>query len=120
MVIHMPNSFFPKVRPKIARISKIRGLTAGELQLAGSVFGSALELHQTSIRASGWVLRGYADSPNGRIYVHPDDWCEDYSRHNLAMQSLLVHELVHVWQVQQGMAVLRRALFDRHSGDQRN
>lgn len=99
--------------PKISRIVKIRLLTAGELQLAQSIFGSMIDLDQTSIRASGWVLRGYAVSPNGHIYVHPAEWCEDYSQQSLAMQSLLIHELVHVWQVQQGMAVVRRAVLDR-------
>lgn len=99
--------------PQIARIVKIRSLTRGEVQLAQTIFGQAIDLQKTSICASRWIWRGYAMSPNGHIYFHSEDWCDDFSLENLSAQSWLIHELVHVWQVQQGMAVFRRALLDR-------
>ena len=59
------------------------------------------------------VLPHYAISPNGHIYFHLKDWCEDFSTQNIAQQSWLIHELVHVWQIQQGIAVVRKALLNR-------
>lgn len=96
-----------------SRIVQKRPLTAGECRLARSVFGSGLQLDTVNIVACAWVWRRYAISPNGHIYFHPDDWRVDFSLGSLSIQGWLIHELTHVWQVQQGMAVLRRALFDR-------
>ena len=98
---------------KLLRIKQQRGLTAAEVALARSVFGTQLQTDAVRLVACRWVLRGYAISPNGHVYFHPDDWREDFAQADLNTQSWLIHELVHVWQVQQGMAVLRRALFDR-------
>lgn len=98
---------------KLLRIEQQRGLTAAEVALARSVFGTQLQTDAVRLVACRWVLRGYAISPNGHVYFHPDDWREDFAQADLNIQSWLIHELVHVWQVQQGMAVLRRALFDR-------
>lgn len=98
---------------KLLRIEQQRGLTTAEIALARSVFGTRLQTDRVRLIACRWVLRGYAISPNGHVYFHPDDWREDFVQADLNTQSWLIHELVHVWQVQQGMAVLRRALFDR-------
>lgn len=98
---------------KLLRIEQQRGLTAAEVALARSVFGTQLQTDVVRLVACRWVLRGYAISPNGHVYFRPDDWREDFAQADLNTQSWLIHELVHVWQVQQGMAVLRRALFDR-------
>lgn len=98
---------------KILRIERQRGLTTAEMALAFSVFGTQLNMAQVQLLACRWILRGYAMSPNGHVYFHPDDWREDFAQADLNIQSWLIHELVHVWQVQQGMAVVRRALFDR-------
>lgn len=98
---------------KILRIERQRGLTTAEMALAFSVFGTQLNMAQVQLLASRWILRGYAMSPNGHIYFHPDDWREDFAQADLNTQSWLIHELVHVWQVQQWMNVLWRAMFDR-------
>jgi len=92
---------------------KSRKLSAGERQLAESVFGSYLQLDDIRIVAHRAVLKNYAISPNGNIYFNPKDWCEDFSKMPLGKQSWLIHELTHVWQIQQGLAVVRKALFDR-------
>jgi len=105
--------FYVIFAQKLLRIEQQRGLTHAEVALACSVFGTQLQTDTVRLVACRWVLRGYAISPNGHVYFHPDDWREDFAQADLNTQSWLIHELVHVWQVQQGMAVLRRALFDR-------
>lgn len=94
-------------------ILKRRGLTLGEKVLAQSVFGESLNLERVEIIAHRLVLKNYAVSPNGKIYFNVTNWCADFSSQSLAQQSWLIHELTHVWQVQQGMQVLLRALFNR-------
>ena len=90
-----------------------RKLTAGEIKLAHSVFGDSLRLDYVQLKTAWWVLKHYAVSPNGNIYFHPIDWLEDFSQVALGKQSWLIHELTHVWQLQQGLKVVRGALIDR-------
>jgi hypothetical protein len=95
------------------RIKKSRGLTLGEKSLAYSIFHDQLDLNQPQIVASSWVIRGYAISPNGHIYFNPADYLQDFSTAPLGRQAWFIHEMTHVWQVQQGMKVIRRAILDR-------
>lgn len=81
--------------------------------LAVSVFGPHLQLDDIQLKTAWWVLRHYAVSPNGNVFFHPDDWREDFSTASLGTQSWLIHELTHVWQLQQGMSVVRGALLNR-------
>jgi hypothetical protein len=90
-----------------------RKLTSGEQVLARSIFNEQLQLDQVEIVAHRLLLRHYAMSPNGHIYFHPLDYCADFSQLSIEKQSWLIHELTHVWQLQQGMALLRKAVFDR-------
>lgn len=92
---------------------QVRKLTDGERQIARSVFGEALCLDEIHLKTAWWVIKGYAVSPDGNIYFHPDDWCEDFASQPLERRAWLVHELVHVWQVQQGIRVFWRAVFNR-------
>lgn len=92
---------------------KSRPLTKGEKQLAASVFSTCLDVQNIQIVAHRLVLAHYAISPNGHIYFNIQDWSDDFSVESLSKQSWLIHELVHVWQIQQGLAVVRKALFDR-------
>lgn len=93
---------------------KKRPLTSGERKLACSVFGSSLNLDSIQVVAHRAIWKHYAMSPNGHIYFHPQDWRADFSKAPLSVQSWLMHELTHVWQVQQGMAVVRKALLNRN------
>ncbi|WFF38641.1 type IV secretion protein Rhs [Moraxella nasibovis] len=93
-----------------------RPLTQGERAIAHSVFGNHLDLDDIRLTTAWWVLRGYAVSPNGWVYFHRDDFCADFSDKSLHIRAWLVHELTHVWQIQQGMAVVRRAIFNRKYG----
>lgn len=90
-----------------------RLLTAGEVALARSVFGDSIRLDEAQLKTAWWVLKNYAVSPNGHIYFHPADWRTDFSQASLSKQSWLIHELTHVWQLQQGLKVVRGALIDR-------
>lgn len=94
-------------------VPRQRQLTLGEQALAQSVFGDQLDLSSVRICAARWVLRHYAVSPNGHVYFHPQDWRRDFSTASLGVQSWLIHELVHVWQYQQGIKVVRKALLNR-------
>lgn len=90
-----------------------RALTTGEIALARSVFGDSINLDMVQLKTAWWVLENYAVSPNGNIYFNPADWITDFSQSSLSKQSWLIHELTHVWQLQQGLKVVRGALIDR-------
>lgn len=90
-----------------------RTLSAGEIVLARSVFGSSIQLDKVHLKTAWWVLKNYAVSPNGNIYFNPADWVADFSEVSIIKQSWLIHELTHVWQLQQGLKVVRGALINR-------
>jgi hypothetical protein len=88
--------------------SIIRALTEGEASLAREAFGSALRLDR--IRLIAW--------PFGRAFVagrwFGRDWIvwprrafqTDFGQASQQIQGMLVHELTHVWQAQQGVNLL--------------
>lgn len=83
-----------------------RPLTPGERALAQSVFGGALDLALVRIRRRRFLPfqpRSTVMAPMGHVHFHPASphYCDDFSGGPLALQALLVHELVHVWQSQQ-------------------
>jgi hypothetical protein len=88
--------------------------------MARSVFGEALALDAVEVRRRRWwpfQPRRVVMAPMGHIHFHPraDFWHEDFSRAPLALQGLLIHELCHVWQWQQGLFLpLRRHPFCRY------
>ena len=92
---------------------KSRSLNEAEKALAHSVFGEHINLQDVQLKTAWWVLKNYAVSPNGNIYFHPEDWTEDFAQEALGKQSWLIHELTHVWQLQQGLKVVRGALINR-------
>ena len=56
-------------------------------------------------------------APDGHLWFHPknDLFCEDFCDRDLAFQGLFIHELVHVWQHQQGIFLpLKRHPFCRY------
>lgn len=44
-------------------------------------------------------------APDGHLWFHPDSnlFCDDFCDRDLSLQGLFIHELVHVWQHQQGI-----------------
>jgi hypothetical protein len=97
-----------------------RPLTVRERALAESVFGHALDYHSIRIhnRKYWWFQpKGVTMAPNGHLWFHPknDLFCDDFCDRGLDLQGLFIHELVHVWQHQQGIFLpLRRHPFCRY------
>ena len=82
-----------------------RPLTLGEIELARSVFGDAIDYARVRmVRRRWWPFqpRNVAMAPTGSIHFHPrsDLWSEDFARENLMKQGIFIHELTHVWQSQ--------------------
>ncbi len=82
-----------------------RPLTAGEIALARSMFGTSIDYAPVRIvRGRWWPFqpRGIVMAPTGNIHFHPADprWSEDFSRESVALQGLFIHEMTHVWQSQ--------------------
>ena len=82
-----------------------RCLTPGEIALARSIFGEAIEYRKVRlVEGKWWPLqpRRSAMAPMGDIYFHPDGggWSEDFSLEPLHRQGFFIHELTHVWQAQ--------------------
>ena len=82
-----------------------RPLTAGEIALAASLFGDAIDYDAVTIRHSKWwpfQPRNILMTPCGHIHVPPKSahWSEDYSVERVGLQALFLHELTHVWQAQ--------------------
>ena len=82
-----------------------RSLTAGEIELARSMFGGALDYRPVQlVRGKWWPFqpKGIVMAPTGNIHFHPQDpnWSDDFSRERGGLQGLFVHEMTHVWQTQ--------------------
>ena len=83
-----------------------RKLSAGELKLARSLFGEALDYGLVRVRRRKFFPfqpRDILMAPCGHIHVHPQSaiWSEDFSAERIGLQALFLHELTHVWQAQQ-------------------
>ena len=84
-----------------------RPLTTAEAALTASVFGTSIDTARTSIRhRKFWMFHPWwvTMAPDGHIWCHPNgfDWCGDYAAEPLGMRAHFIHEMTHVWQVQQG------------------
>jgi hypothetical protein len=82
-----------------------RPLTFGEIELARSIFGDAIDYSRVKMVHRKWwpfQPRSVAMAPMGNIHFHPHSflWSEDFSREPLHRQGLFMHELTHVWQAQ--------------------
>ena len=92
----------------MARIEARRPLTRGERDIALDVFGDALDLAPITLRRGKWFWfqpRNVVMAPDGHVWFHPKgiEWRDDFAAAGLASRTLLVHELVHVWQHQCGI-----------------
>ena len=98
----------------------IRPLTEGEIELAQSVFGDALDAIAVTVRrAKFWALHPWwvTMAPDGHVWCHPNgfNWTADFAAGSVGSRAHFVHELVHVWQVQTGgHLALRRPPFARY------
>lgn len=97
-----------------------RPLTPGEVALARSVFGDAIDYDRPRLHNRKWAFfqpRNTTMAPLGSIHFNPASalYREDFAVAPLGLQGLLIHELVHVWQHQQGLFLpIRRHPFCRY------
>jgi hypothetical protein len=82
-----------------------RPLTAGEIELARSMFGDAIDYARVRLVEGKWWPfhpKGAAMAPTGDIHFHPHGggWSEDFSKEPLGRQGFFIHEMTHVWQAQ--------------------
>jgi hypothetical protein len=97
-----------------------RALTAGEVALARSVFGDAIDYAPIRLEKRKWAFfqpRETVMAPTGTIHFHPAGtrYRADFSCGDLDDQGLLIHELTHIWQSQCGIFLpLRRHPFCRY------
>jgi hypothetical protein len=102
-----------------------RSLTLGEIDLARSIFGDAIDYGRVKmVRRKWWPFqpKGIVMAPTGNIHFHPDSplWSGDFSKERLSLQALFIHEMTHVWQAQtrgRFYLVLMRHPFCRYSYD---
>lgn len=91
-----------------------RALTPGEVALAASMFGGAIDYALVRIVHRKWAFfqpPNVVMAPLGRIHFHPRGglYRPDFAEAPLDLQALFVHEMVHVWQHQCGIYLpLRR------------
>ncbi|PXW75883.1 hypothetical protein C7451_10644 [Blastomonas natatoria] len=97
-----------------------RPLTQAEIDLSRSVFGDAIAYDRVRIRLKKWIFfqpKRTVMAPMGHIHFHPAGaaYCDDFSCASLSRQGLFIHEMVHVWQYQQGIFLpLKRHPFCRY------
>ncbi len=107
--------------PRAESAGAVRPLTAGERAICALVFGDALDPRPVTVRHRTWAFfqpPSVTMAPDGHLWFHPRggrfSW--DFAREPPARQHLFVHEMVHVWQHQQGWFLpLRRHPFCRYS-----
>jgi hypothetical protein len=88
----------PGPGPEPAPGGETRGLTAGEIEIARSVFGNSIDYGKVRIHNSSYVP-GQGDNivtPNGELYCG-SHYSEDFSKTN---PRIFIHEMTHVWQYQ--------------------
>lgn len=99
-----------------------RPLTQGEIDLARSMFGDAIDYARVRLIEGKWWPfhpQGVAMAPTGDIHFHPrgGGWSEDFSKEPLERQGFFIHEMTHVWQAQRHGRLylpLRRHPFSRY------
>jgi len=88
----------------------IRSLAPGEIDLARSVFGTALRTDTVRLfRLPPPLRRAFVPGAMaGREWIcwPTAIWSDDLSLAPLKRQATLIHELAHVWQAQQGINLL--------------
>src|SRR5215212_4837536 len=82
-----------------------RSLTVGEIALARSVFGDAIDYADVRmVKGKWWPFHpsNAAMAPMGNIYFHPEGgaWSDDFSLESPHRQAFFIHEMTHVWQAQ--------------------
>jgi hypothetical protein len=97
-----------------------RQLTPGERELAAGIFSTAIDLNAVRLHRARWFPfqpRNVVMAPDGGVWFHPQGglWRDDFAVAPEWLQTLIIHELTHVWQHQRGLCLpLRRHPFCRY------
>ncbi len=80
-------------------------LTPGEIALARTVFGTAIDYAAVRMRRRKWFPfqpKNVTMAPRGHMHFHPEggNYCDDFSKEPLHRQGHFIHEMTHVWQAQ--------------------
>lgn len=80
-------------------------MTAGEIALAQTIFGNAIDYARVRIRRRKFFMfhpRMVTMAPMGHLHFHPaaSHYCDDFAAAALHHQAHFIHEMVHVWQTQ--------------------
>lgn len=97
-------------------MGEARKLTPGEIREARTIFGSAIDYARVVVhqgKAYFFQPSDVAITPNGEIYFPVESYKKDISG-NASDAAWMIHELVHVWQSQQGMWVRFRGVLNRN------
>ena len=98
-------------------------MSEGEVALARSVFGRAIDYSKVRIRRRKWFPfqpRRITMAPRGHLHFHPlgEHYCDDFSLVSPVRQGLFIHEMTHIWQTQalgEWYLLLNRHPFCRYS-----
>ena len=93
------------IRRRWTRIKPTRALTEGEVALARTIFGDAIDYAAVTVnRRTWWRFQPLETvmAPDGHLWFHSKGgaWRDDFAAATLAMQGLFIHEMTHVWQAQ--------------------
>lgn len=91
--------------PPACPVGGERPLTAGEVELARSMFGDAIDYARVRIKRRKFFPfhpRGVTMAPRGHLHFHPHaaHYCDNFAEASLHLQAHFIHEMVHVWQAQ--------------------
>jgi hypothetical protein len=89
-----------------------RSLTVGEVQLAARVYGAEISYGRVKIYSSGYSLTpGRISAPNGSIYYTQEASQKPLYSNDISLslssvaQAMFIHEMMHIYQFQQGVSV---------------
>jgi type VI secretion system secreted protein VgrG len=99
---------------RISLPGKTRLLTKGEIAMLRKIFKDSLNYSIVKIHNRKWKFfqnSNYAMAPYGELYDPRERFIADYSTEEEANQILFIHEMMHVWQYQQGYNVFWAGLY---------
>lgn len=95
----------PSASASACPVGGTRLLTPGEVALARSMFGDAIDYNNVTIRRRKFFPfqpRKVTMAPRGHLHFHPAaaHYCDDFAAATLYRQAHFIHEMTHVWQTQ--------------------
>jgi type VI secretion system secreted protein VgrG len=91
--------------------SKKRALTEGEISLAKTIFGDSIDYAKVGVhnhKISRLQPDNFNAAPDGNLYMIKN-YSDDFSKSPAEDQAALMHELTHVWQIQNNTMNLKAA-----------